>query len=529
MSVSFKNAGRNGKRMLAAVAGVSALAMVLAGCGNTSKGETDANGKPVVKVMVITNSATRKMNTMTWWKKLEAACDCSIKWQQVDGTAWDQQKNASLAAGDVPDLTVWGFGKTDFSKNQGLFEDLSDDLDKMPNAKKYLEEDKDAKDFATDSQGHLYQIPSDASSRMKVNVNGQSMMINKTWLDKLGLKVPTTWAELENVLEAFKTKDPNGNGKADEIPFTIRALNPNGFGWWDPYLLLNSTGISTQMSSVGGQGIYVKDGKVGNFLQTKNFREVTEYLHELMSKGLIPADALTKADDKYNAEWTGDGKTAQVGVAFGWNTNAFGNLKDQYVSMPAPAAPGATPTWEPSVADVYNGAAVKADSPYKDQVFKIINEWLDPDVSIQSYFGDFDKYVVKNGDNDYTVKPEASADSSIQVALADRGLAWLRPGLKITGVPDIDASNKDWPVYQKYQPKSSKDYMPQYLTLGDDDSNTVSNNNTSIFTYAMPIIAKWIKDGGLTDASWNDFQKQLKTLNIDQNIEIYQKLYDSAK
>ena len=44
------------------------------------------------------------------------------------------------------------------------------------------------------------------------------MMINKTWLDKLGLEVPSTLGELEEVLKAFKEKDPNGNGKADEIP-----------------------------------------------------------------------------------------------------------------------------------------------------------------------------------------------------------------------------------------------------------------------------------------------------------------------
>jgi putative aldouronate transport system substrate-binding protein len=514
-----------------ALAGISATAMLMSACGGGSgKGEVDSNGKPVVTIAVITPSATRKMKTMSWWKGLEAACDCSIKWQQIDGTAWEQQKNASLAAGDVADVTVWGYGKSDFSKNPGLFEDLTDDLDKMPNAKKYLAQDEAAKLFAEDSKGQIYQIPSDASSRMKVNVNGQSMMINKAWLDKLGLQVPTTWDELTDVLEAFKTQDPNGNGKADEIPFSIRRLSTTGFGWWDPYLLLNSTGLSTQMAGVGGQGIYVKNGKVGNFLLSDNFRQVTEYLHKLMGKGLIPADSLTKSDDKYNAEWTGDGKTAQVGVAFGWNTNAFGDLKDQYSSMAAPDAPGAKATWEPSVADVYNGTAVKAESPYKDQIYKIINKWLDPDMSIQSYFGDFDTYVTKNSDNDYTVKPEATADPSVQVALADRGLAYLRPGLTITGVPDIDASNKDWPIYQDQQPDpDGDDFMPSYLTLSDDDSNTVSNNNTSIFDYAMPVIASWVKNGDLDDASWNDFTTKLKGLNIEQNVEIFQKLYDSAK
>ena len=63
------------------------------------------------------------------------------------------------------------------------------------------------------------------------------MFINKTWLDKLGLQMPTTWDELENVLDAFKTQDPNGNGKADEVPMNIRSL---GFGLWSPLALMNS-------------------------------------------------------------------------------------------------------------------------------------------------------------------------------------------------------------------------------------------------------------------------------------------------
>ena len=71
------------------------------------------------------------------------------------------------------------------------------------------------------------------------------MMINKAWLDKLGLQVPTTWDELENVLKAFKTQDPNGNGQADEIPMNIKKLDPLYYTWHSPMLLLNSTGIVT--------------------------------------------------------------------------------------------------------------------------------------------------------------------------------------------------------------------------------------------------------------------------------------------
>lgn len=44
------------------------------------------------------------------------------------------------------------------------------------------------------------------SSRTKgFLASGQHFMINKTWLDKLGLEVPKTWDDLRKVMEAFKT------------------------------------------------------------------------------------------------------------------------------------------------------------------------------------------------------------------------------------------------------------------------------------------------------------------------------------
>ena len=47
--------------------------------------------------------------------------------------------------------------------------------------------------------------------------------MNSDWLETLGLEQPTTPEELRTVLEAFKTQDPNGNGKADEIPLSATS------------------------------------------------------------------------------------------------------------------------------------------------------------------------------------------------------------------------------------------------------------------------------------------------------------------
>ena len=48
----------------------------------------------------------------------------------------------------------------------------------------------------------------------------QKLWIYQPWLDALGLEMPQTTDEFEQVLLAFKEQDPNGNGQADEIPLS---------------------------------------------------------------------------------------------------------------------------------------------------------------------------------------------------------------------------------------------------------------------------------------------------------------------
>ena len=68
------------------------------------------------------------------------------------------------------------------------------------------------------------------------------LWFNYDWLEKLGLEEPQTTEELYEVLKAFKTQDPNGNGKANEIPLT-------GSIEWScalEYYLMNSLSIQMQ-------------------------------------------------------------------------------------------------------------------------------------------------------------------------------------------------------------------------------------------------------------------------------------------
>ena len=134
----------------------------------------------------------------------------------------DQKLNLVLASGELPDVII-NFGipldQQQTLADQGLIIPVDDLIAKYGDEfAKVLEDMPQIKEVYSLSDGKMYSLP---------HINecyhctlSQKAWIYKPWLDKLGLEVPTTTDELYTVLKAFKEKDPNGNGKADEIPWS---------------------------------------------------------------------------------------------------------------------------------------------------------------------------------------------------------------------------------------------------------------------------------------------------------------------
>ena len=82
---------RRSVRLLASIAAVATMVTTFAACGN-KQATTDENGKPIVNILVRRNVTDHPMQDTQYTKDLEAACDCTIKWQEVADNAWDQQR-----------------------------------------------------------------------------------------------------------------------------------------------------------------------------------------------------------------------------------------------------------------------------------------------------------------------------------------------------------------------------------------------------------------------------------------------------
>jgi ABC-type sugar transport system, periplasmic component len=127
----------------------------------------------------------------------------------------------------------------------------------------------------------------------------EGLVIRKDWLDKLGLKVPTTLDELYAVAKAFTTKDPDGNGKDDTYGFGAYYESSNlataGFGRRFDYI----------MGAYGVAGTWNLDSAAKfqfNF-RDPNFRKAVEFIKKINDEKLIDPSWSAPNKDEFRARW----------------------------------------------------------------------------------------------------------------------------------------------------------------------------------------------------------------------------------
>ncbi|NAB09561.1 ABC transporter, partial [Enterococcus durans] len=148
-------------------------------------------------------------------------------------------------------------------------------------------------------------------------------------------------------------------------------------------------------------------------------------------------------------------------------------------------------------------------------------------MSMESYYGDLDTYISNEGDGKYNVLK--FQDDLSTFGLADRGLTWVSDDMFVSGDEDKVLAEKDGKTYETQQSHiGDKDLIPAYVRLSAEDNTTVSNNNSNIFNYAMPLISTWIQDGGLTDDAWNEYVSTMKQQGVGENVKLWQKWYDKT-
>ncbi|WP_277678008.1 extracellular solute-binding protein [Gracilibacillus dipsosauri] len=521
------------------------MVILLAACSNdeaSKEKQKTEDGKVVLSGLITKHALTKDLADMEWLQEVEDRAGVEIEWEEVTAD-WDQKKGAMLAGGDIPDILIGPnvITDADFAKFTGLFEDLAPLIEEHgPNIQAMFEQQPDTKVLATQEDGAIFGLP---KYQRFWPQTATMQFINKQWLDNLGLEVPTNWDELFEVLMAFKEEDANGNGDPnDEIPMDFSPVGTGGFGFFQPSVLLGSTGIT--ITGGGGQGYFLEDGEVKNFFVDERYKEVVAFLNKLYSNGLINQEVFTQDYTKYQSVARGSGKDATVGYTYGWESmDRFGlNVSDQYVSF-APMKKSADYNGEISWSYDYNSlnygvnmVALSSGASDKEAAMKFINELYNPEVSLQVLFGSLGPNIEKADDGSYKILPPRDEEMDPGTwkwtsTWADNGPFFISDELQVELGKDMQAVGAQQEPFDKAFENLDKenDVFPgMFLKYSDADNNQMSLINTDFMNLAMAKFSEWVTEGGIEE-QWDGYVKEVEAIGLQTNLDIMQGYYDDYK
>lgn len=229
---------------------------------------------------------------------LEAYTNVDLDLTLVPSDGLSEKLNLMLSSGEYPEIIIGSglLSNQDLEKygvEEQIFIPLNDLIEEYgTNIKERWAEHPNWEEEMKSSDGNIYGIPTSETGGEGHGDCSYKLWINTEWLEAVGKEMPTTTEEFRDVLMAFKTQDPNGNGVADEIPLT------GATGTWAgvPYLnLLNAFGYFDT------NYYYVKDGTVQSILDQDYVKEGLKYIHDLYVDGLIDPAALTQDESQMAA------------------------------------------------------------------------------------------------------------------------------------------------------------------------------------------------------------------------------------
>lgn len=450
----------------------------------------------------------------------------------VEVSQYKEKLNLALASKQIPDVFIC-------SPDQFLLLQESNALADMT---------KVWDTYASDLTKGLYKT--DPIAIKAATVNGKMMSIPGTrfpqdsagvvwirtdWLQKLGLAEPKTQGDLVKVMEAFATKDPDGNGKADTYALAMTKTLWGGFAGLTPFF----------NAYHAYPGIWVKNaqGKLVNGTIQPEMKAALRELQRLYAAGMVDKEFTVKDGTKVSEDVT----SGKIGLQYGAWWNCFWPLnysrdKDPNAEWVAfsPLSVDAQPGKAQYSGTVGSFVVVSRKFSNPEAPIKMLNLWFDVilnnptlEKAAKYIFNPEDpevvyyKYIFLGGD--FAWPPQGNVDRTIQINNALKtgktdgmGLEALMTLQDMMKLNQGDRSGGTWGNWGAYGPRGSMWAMQK---IGGEAG--MSDEFYGVPTPAMaektPALDKMRDEvftkiilGAPVDATFDQFVKDWKALGGDE-------------
>lgn len=474
-----------------------------------------------------------EMNDIVCYEMLEELTGVHLDIVMVDMTTSSEKFNIMVASSDFTDLLPTSSYSTggDAAIDDEVVIDLTDLIDEYcPNFKTLLDSSSIIYDGCTTTEGRIA-----AFSRIKDGVTtpgNAGAFMRRDWLEDLGMDVPATYDELEEVLLAFKTE------KGATEPLMLGdTIIPMGGNLTAGYDFTAEVSLGQGGGGGGAGGFFQKDGTVIYGALTEEFKDFTKMLNRWYSEGLISEKCLTRATNPFSSDiidpvLNGDTGMFYSNQPFGDNYNErdetgtidfypvrdVGMTADQQLhfyeelTMTSSGDLGISTTCRDEVL-----SARYLDSLYSYECFLIINygrqgETWDFDENGEPQFlqSALDQFVSTNiAMAVWTTQslPSVYAESRLQFTFGEGAAAAY----------EVWSTNKDnaYGIGSKY-------------SLTSSESEAISTISTDILTYIAEHYWKFVTGEEDIDAQWDEYVATIESMGYQTMYETVQAAYDRA-
>lgn len=495
--------------------------------------------KPVTyRVVATVQPGQADFSNMEFFKRLEEKTNVKIEWECYEAVSYGDQKNLMLAAGQLPDAF---FGSGAFTMDDinkygplGMVIPLDELIDQYaPNYKSKLEENALLSGMSKAHDGKRYSFGT--VIEQEVRNYPDNLYINKAWLDKLDLQVPTTLDEYYDVLTAFKTQDPNGNGKNDEIPYTFTKYNHitgygSFFGAFGRADVHNGSGVTPLDHFV------VEDEKVVFTADKEEYKEAIKYLKKFWDADLFDKEGFVQEQSQFQAKMKDP--VGVVGSFYAWANSAVApEVMDQYIAIAPLKGPSGE---EPHVKRRQNhinvmGTGFSITSEAKDP--EILVQWIDTFYdelqSLESHYGNVGLGLTDLGNGKYDYNKELGKDKGVgymdmwkEICPQDGSPKYITWDMFNDVIPYNEGDLAKIEAINSFYAKAPQSVTLPNINFTEDEIKLNTSVGLDISNYVKENQSKWLIGEGDIDAEWDGYVAQLNTLGLPKYVEYMQTAYD---
>lgn len=394
---------------------------------------------------------------------------------------------------------------------QGAFIRLDELLSRhAPNLTAFFNANPDLYRAAMAHDHHLYFIPYFPEGDLSTGY-----FIRKDWLDRLGLEVPQTARDFHEVLLAFRTRDPNGNGQVDEIPFFAQDL----------VSLLHIAPLWDARSSGSDHALdfHVKGNELVHGLAQPEFREVISNLAQWYREGLFNPEILDGVAPERTTVLQQDRVGALhdlFGPTASYNDSLVATIPGfELIPIAPPASASGRRMEEGSRRRILpTGWAISFRNPYPVETLRYFDFWFSEEGRRLQNFG-IEGVHYDMIDGMPILRPEVlGADRPVIEQLRAAGAALPRGGRQ-----DFD---QEWQAANAIARQGIQLYRDGYFlpepfypsALTQEEQTVIDLHLAQVTTYMLLRIKNWIRGEGDVHAEWEGYLRELDDLGLAKVI-----------